>query len=284
MRPGPSLPSSGDWAPPPPGPRAGHHLFTPFTITRWGKTPPSSGGEAQAQIRVQNLIPATPGTDSGRDWRAGRACWSRMAPRPPASPAPRGRVPRWGHQARRRRTAPRTLGGTDWSPSGALGPQCPLLPEGGRSARRGRGGGSGREESGPGRLEGQGPRRPARARPPPPPYLVGQRRGWDPEAGERAASASALPHLGGSEWPRATAPHLAGPPPHASPPLPSPPGRGAEVAREGRAGEPGADSRGGRREQWASLLSAGEALLSERKLKSLKKVGSGGRVGRRKAE
>lgn len=191
---------------------------------------PSSGGEAQAPTWVQSLIPATPGTDPGRDLSAARACRRGAAPWPAASgkPCTEGRGPRWGHRARSRRTAPRTLRGPGRAPGGVLGLPCPLLPEGGRRARRGSGGGSGRGAS--------GPRRAAHARTPGPlPYLVRRRRRWEPGAGGRTRRQPSLTwaEVRGPGGPRLTwqaLPSL----------LPSPPGRGAEVAREGRAGEPGA--------------------------------------------
>lgn len=63
------------------------------------------------------------------------------------------------------------------------------------------------------------------------------------------------------------------------------------MAREGRAGEPGAaggrlwgGAGGGTRGLWASPLSAGKVLLGEGGLKRQKKVGSEGQLGRRKAK
>ena len=220
------------------------------------------------------MIPATPGTDPGRDLSAARACRGGAAPRPAASgkPCTEGRGPRRGHRARRRRTAPRTLRGPGRAPGGVLGLPCPLLPEGGRRARRGSGGGSGRGA--------RDPRSAAHARPLL--YLVRRRRRWEPGADGRTRRQPSLTwaEVRGPQGPRLTwqaLPSL----------LPSPPGRGAEVAREGRAGEPGAAGRRlwrGTRGRWASLLSAGKVLLGEGGLKSPKKVGSEGQVGRRKAK
>lgn len=103
----------------------------------------------------------------------------------------------------------------------------------------------------------------------------------------RADSASALPHLGGSERPRSTAPHLAGPP--------LPPTLSAGAGRRGGTGGAGGGAwgrgrptlgggRGGTRGLWASPLSAGKVLLGEGGLKRQKKVGSEGQLGRRKAK
>ncbi|KAB1268093.1 hypothetical protein Cadr_000014016 [Camelus dromedarius] len=47
---GPNRLSAEIWAAAP-GPRAGHHLFTPFTLTGWEKPSPSSGGEAKRRHR-----------------------------------------------------------------------------------------------------------------------------------------------------------------------------------------------------------------------------------------
>lgn len=166
------------------------------------------------------MIPASPGTDQGRDLRAARAGRGGCAAR--------------GLRRVRHRGAGITVGSQ--CPTQEDGTPCP--PRSWPSAQRRPGSPvptlPGRlTESAPGRgrrLRTRGPRGAARACPAGPPlYLIRRRRRWEPGAGGRAGSASALPHLGGSEKPRATAPHLAGPP--LSPTLP---GRGGAPRWRGR--------------------------------------------------
>lgn len=80
----------GTWAPRPPGPRAGHHLFTPFTVTSWGDSAQLSGRSAGTHLGAKfgpGLSRYRPGPRfEGRQGAAGRL----RGPRPPASPAPRG--------------------------------------------------------------------------------------------------------------------------------------------------------------------------------------------------
>lgn len=114
------------------------------------------------------------------------------------------------------------------------GSPAPTLP--GRPTESAPGQGSRLRKRGerPRPVRGAGSRRHSARLPgcPPPLYLIGRRRRWEPGAGRRTGSASAFPHLGGSEKPRASAPHLAGPP--LSPTLP------------GRGGAPRWRRRGGR--------------------------------------
>lgn len=80
----------GTWAPRPPGPRAGHHLFTPFTVTSWGDSAQLWGRSAGTHLGAKfdpGLSRYRPGPRfEGRQGGAGRL----RGPRPPASPAPRG--------------------------------------------------------------------------------------------------------------------------------------------------------------------------------------------------
>ncbi|XDB48456.1 hypothetical protein AB1E18_002039 [Capra hircus] len=80
----------GTWAPRPPGPRVGHHLFIPFTVTSWGDSAQLWGQSAGTHLGAKfdpGLSRYRPGPRfEGRQGGAGRL----RGPRPPASPAPRG--------------------------------------------------------------------------------------------------------------------------------------------------------------------------------------------------
>lgn len=159
----------------------------------------------------------------GRDLRAARACRGGTALQPAASSelCPKRREPRWGHPGRCWGTAPRTPAG----PS-----ERPAAPSVSRSTSSRRVGGgqpeSWRLGSRRGRLptqnegpppvgfEAQGPRAQRAPTQRDPRFTwSGDGAGGSPDrAGGLEGAASALPHLGGSERPRVTAPHLASPP------------------------------------------------------------------------
>lgn len=206
-----------------PVPEAGHYLFIPFTVTDLGKTPPSSGGAAQASIWVQNLIPDSRNRSAprfegrqGLPRRGGSAAGGLRRALPQGAGAPVGSPgPMQEDSAPHPPRAP---------PSAHRRPQSPVPPplEGWAEDSQ-RAGVLGAGEAGsPRKRRGCPPwasRRRDRERSARPHSGIprftwsGEGAGGSPDrAGGLEGAASALPHLGGSERPRVTAPHLASPP------------------------------------------------------------------------
>lgn len=118
----------------------------------------AGGGDAGIDLGAKSN-PCHSRNSGGLDLRAARACRGRAAPRPPASPAPRGAGHSGGHPSRRRRTAPRTHCGPGRAAGGAL--RLPFhLPREGASGAGDAGAGGG---GAPGQLRGEGTLRALRA-------------------------------------------------------------------------------------------------------------------------
>lgn len=166
----------------------------------------AGGGDAGIDLGAKSN-PCHSRNSGGLDLRAARACRGRAAPRPPASPAPGARATVGVTRA--------DAGGRRPAPTAGQAEQ-PAAPFVSRSTSRGRarreqGTQAQEEEVLRASFEAKGPCAPcAPTRRGPQLYLFQWTRGGISErAGGRA---SGLPHLGGSEKPRVTAPHLAGPP------------------------------------------------------------------------